>query len=208
MKMTPSPKHLAVMLFLTVGISASPAAAAETRTIEPDGVAPGTRVDAAPAGRLSWYGYQTFSADATAIALLWMAAEKDSDPAAVGTIGVYLLGAPTVHGVHRRPGAVVGSVALRVFLPFLGSALGAASADCSVQVVNDENCDFGGKIVGFVVGAAAAMVIDSAALAWERKAPPAPERSATRAASFPTGSLSLAPVPIRDGGGLLFSGRF
>ncbi len=207
MKMTPSLKYLAVMLFLTVGIAASPAAA-KTPIIEPARVVPGTVAEAAPAGRLSWYGYQTFSADATAIALLWMAAEKDSDPAAYGTIGVYLLGAPTVHGVHRRPGAVVGSVALRVFLPFLGSALGGASADCSVQVVNDENCDFGGQVVGFVVGAAVAMVIDSAALAWERKAPPAPERSATRAASSPTESLSLAPVPIRDGGGLLFSGRF
>ena len=207
MKMTPSPTHLAVMLFLSRGISAS-SAAAETPGIEPAGVGQGTVADAAPAGSLSWYGYQTFSADATAIALLWVAAEKDWDPAAVATVGVYVLGAPTVHALHRRPLATVGSLALRVFLPFIGSAVGAASADCSVRVVNDENCDFGGTVVGFVVGAAAAMVIDSAAVAWERKAPAAAERSAPRAASAPTASFSLAPVPIRDGAGLLFSGRF
>ena len=195
------------MLLLAVGISASPAVAA-TPTIEPAGVEPGTRTDAAPPERLSWYGYQTFSADATAIALLFVAAEKEWDPGAVGGVGLYLLGAPTVHAVHRRPGAVVGSLALRIFLPFLGSALGAASADCRVQVVNDENCDFGGKVMGFVFGAAAAVVIDSAAIAWERKAPGGVERPATRAASSPTASLSLAPVPIRDGAGLLFSGRF
>ena len=207
MKPTPSPGHLAVMLFLTVGIAASPAAA-ETAVIEPDGVTPGTRAAAAPARRPSWYGYQTFSADATAIALFLVAAERNWEVGAVGAVGVYLLGAPTVHVAHQRPVAAVGSLALRLFLPLLGSALGGASADCSVRVVNDENCDFGEKIMGFVVGTAAAMIIDSAAVAWEWKAPAAPERSAPRAAFSPTASLSLSPVPMRDGGGMMFSGRF
>ena len=42
MKVTPSPRHLAAMLFLTVAISASPAAA-QTPAIEPAGVEQGTR---------------------------------------------------------------------------------------------------------------------------------------------------------------------
>ena len=62
--------------------------------------------------------------------------------------------------------------------------------------------------MGFVVGAAAAVVIDSAAIAWELKAPAAVEHSATRAASSAIGLASLSPVPMRDGAGLLFSGRF
>ena len=207
MTMTPSPKQLAMMLFLTVGIAAS-RAAAEAPVIEPAGVAPGTRADVAPPARASWYGYQTFSADATAVALLLVAAEKNWDAGAIGAVGVYVLGAPLVHAAHRRPEAAVGSLAMRVLLPLLGSALGGASADCSMRVVNDENCDFGGKVMGLVVGTAAAVIIDSAALAWERKAPPPPGLSTTRAPSSPIGLAALSPVPMRDGAGLLLSGRF
>jgi hypothetical protein len=191
--MTPSRRYLAVMLLVTVAGGALPARA-ETKPAEPR----------------SWYGYQTFAADATAIALAYVAAETESDAAAVSAIGLYLVGAPTVHALHRRPLATAGSLGLRIGLPLLFSGLGGASADCSMPVVNDEGCDFGGNVMGLVVGMAMAVVLDSVAVAWERKATPAPvlDRPAAHVSSASARMTSLAPLPLRDGAGLLFSGRF
>jgi hypothetical protein len=169
-----------------------------------------TEPAAPPPPSISWYGYQTLAADATAVALAFVSAGKNSTPVAIGAIGIYLLGAPTVHALHGRPLATVGSLGLRIFLPLISSALGAATADCTNRVVNDEACDFAPRVVGFLVGMAAAAVIDGAAVAWEREAapPPPPNRAAARAALSPTASLSFSPVLIRDGAGLSFAGLF
>ena len=198
MGMGSSQVFVAGVLFLTAGAWASPAAA--------DGES--TLAEKAPSPRASWYGYQTFSADATAAALAIVAFRTDSGPAGVGAIAVYLLGAPAVHAAHRRPLAVVGSLALRIGVPLLASAVGAATADCSTRVVNDENCDFGPSIIGLGIGTILAAIIDSAAIAWDRPSPPAPDRPAPSAERSSIRLLPPSPLPMRGGAGLGFGGLF
>ena len=96
----------------------------------------------------------------------------------LGAVGVYLLGAPAVHAAHGRTLAVVGSVGLRIGVPVLVSALAAATADCSRPVAKDDNCTFGPSIVGLGVGIILAAIIVSAAIAWDRPSPAAPDRPA------------------------------
>jgi hypothetical protein len=97
---------------------------------------------------------------------------------------------------------------MRLFLPLLGAGIGAATADCRTRVVNDENCDFGESLVGFGVGMAAAAVLDSALLAWERAEPAPPSAPTPRTAAASSRLLSLSPVPVRGGGGLVIGGVF
>jgi hypothetical protein len=189
---------LAGALFLISAAWASPSAA--------DGE--GTLAEKAPSPRSSWYGYQTFSADATAAALTLVAFQTNSGAASWGAIGVYLLGAPAVHAAHGRPLAVVGSLGLRIGVPLLVSALGAATADCSTRVVNDDNCTFGPSIVGLGVGIVMAAIIDSAAIAWSRPSPAVPDRPAPSPAPWSIRLLAPSPVPLRGGGGLAFGGLF
>jgi hypothetical protein len=208
MKMTPSRNRLAAIVVVAVGMWASPAAA---QTPVNNSVLTGQApiADAAPAARFSWYGYQTLAVDAAVVALASTAIQGNSAPPAFLAAVGYAFGAPTVHALHRRPLAAAGSFALRVFLPPIGMAIGAAVTDCRMLAAYDEHCDFGEQLVGFVVGMAAAAVIDAAAIAWERKAAPAPDHSPPPAAAPSSSMLSLAPFPMRDGGGgLLFSGRF
>jgi len=182
--------HLAVSLLLTVAVAASPAAA--------------DAADGAPAETSSWYGYQTLATD---VAALGLALATDDDAMLFTAIGLYALGAPAVHALHRRPLAAVGSVALRVGLPLVLSAVAAGMADCSKPVVNDENCDFGPRIIGLGLGVLTAVLADSIAVAWEPKGPPPSQpRIARPASSF--AEVSLSPVPMRGGAGLGFSGLF
>jgi hypothetical protein len=197
----------AATIFLTVGVWPSPAAAKPApNALESTG--DGTIGATASSKGSSWYGYQTLATDGAAIALALVAGEENSEAPALGALGLYVLGAPTVHALHGRAAATAGSLALRLFLPLLSSIVGGATADCSTRVVNDDNCDFGPRVVGLVVGMAAAVVIDSAAIAWEPKAPPAPVAPATRAASSRVRLFAPAAVPIRGGAGLVFGGLF
>jgi hypothetical protein len=189
--MTASRRTLGAMLFLTVVIGASRAAAQE----------------AAPGDRVSWYGYQTFATDATAIAFGLLTIQNEN-VAKVGAIGLYLSGAPTVHALHRRPLVAVGSLAMRIVAPLLAMKVAVAATDCETPPVW-ENCETAAELLGFVVGMGAAIIADSTALAWERKAPPPPAPPpAPRALAAPASSVSLAPLPLRDGAGLVFSGLF
>ena len=200
---------LAALVFVSVAGRTSPAAA---QVVSEGGekAGPGAKApagEAAPSGRASWYGYQTFAPDALALTVFLVAGDQGDSGPVVGTVaGLYLLGGPLVHGLHRRPGAVVGSVAMRVLLPFASMAVGSAVADCSVRVVNDENCDFGEKIVGFAVGMGLAMIADAALLSWER--PTAHPAAAPAAHASASPSVALSPVPLRGGGGLVLMGLF
>jgi hypothetical protein len=210
--------HAAVVVFLVVA-GRSTFAASQNGSVGPDGsgnslkAAPATVAspEAAPSGPASWYGYQTFAPDALALTIFVVAGGvRAEDPAVATVAGLYLLGAPTVHALHRRPGAVVGSLSLRILLPFLSSTVGSVVANCGNQVVNDEACDFGERFVGFGVGMVLAMVADAALLSWERPTPPVRPTTppAPRAAATTTTTLSLSPVPLRGGGGLVFAGLF
>jgi hypothetical protein len=203
-------KRMAAMAFLTLGAWTLPAASQPLGN-QLEGVGKSTAASGAKQAespRSSWYGYQTLATDGAALALAIISAEKDSTAAGVGAASIYVLGAPTVHALHRRPLTTLGSIAIRLVMPLFGSALGAASANCSTRVVNDENCDFGPGLTGFAVGMAAAAVLDSAVLAWDRPSPTPARPAASQAAPSLTQSLSLSPVPVRGGAGLAFGGPF
>jgi len=208
-KMMPSRTHLGAALLLCVGIAASPAAA-ETPVHQPGetGEGAGAQPEPGPAGRSSWYGYQILLADAVALGLTAIAAEAGSEAVLVGAAGVYLLGGPTVHALHRRPLAAVASLGLRIALPIAFAAIGGASVNCRMGgVVNDgESCGSIEPLIGLTVGLVAAVAIDSAAVAWDWTPPAAADRAAPRAESL--ASVSVAPIRIREGAGLVLSGRF
>lgn len=189
---------LAGVFFLIAGAQVSPAAADE------EGAFAGPQ----PSAGASWYGYQTASADATAGALTALSFQTNSGAASWAAIGVYLLGAPLVHAAHQRPLAALGSLGLRIGVPLLAAAVGAATADCTNRVVNDENCEFGPSIVGLGVGIVVAAIIDSAAIAWDPPSSPGPYRPAPVTEPWSIRLLAPSAVPLRGGAGVAFGGLF
>ena len=154
----------------------------------------------------SWYGYQTFAPDALALTVFLADGNVRASAAAGWTVaGLYLLGAPTAHALHRRPGAVAGSLALRLVVPLLSAGVGGA-LPCHQSFPSDESCSLGGTIWGFGVGMGLAAIVDAALVAWGR--PSAAAAPITRATSTSAGSVSLSPLPLREGAGLLVAGLF
>lgn len=77
-----------------------------------------------------WYGWQTLAVDAVAAAMFFGGYAADSRWVGRAGVGVFALGPPVVHGLHRRPlsaglslGARVGAIALQVAAPATASLL-------------------------------------------------------------------------------------
>ncbi len=106
-----------------------------------------------------WYGWQTLTADGAT--LLGTAA---AGPAG---LGAYFVASPIIHLAHGRGWAALGSLGLRVGLPFAGLYAGGALS---------HGDSYAGPVVGVLVGAVAASAIDAAFLAREdrplRREPP------------------------------------
>jgi hypothetical protein len=142
-----------------------------------------------------WYGWQTLTADGTAVALLLTgvgasAANEQSDSSTVflvGAAGAYAA-PPVIHFAHGNIGRGVLSLGLRAGLPLGGAFVGANSRDCSD---GSETCELGGVALGLFAGWAGAVAIDAAALSWEPEATPPP---APRAAVSPRlTEVAIAP---------------
>ena len=149
-----------------------------------------------------WYGWQTLVADGAALAALMVGASyaaKDSPLSGMG-LGIYLLGAPTVHMVHDRAGVGLASFGMRVAAPVVGAAIGVGMADCDSSREDRGWCGMNEGAVGLLIGAGAAIAIDAAVLA--RK--PAPERR--RIATAPRLAPAIALTPERRA--LVLSGTF
>jgi hypothetical protein len=112
-----------------------------------------------------WYGGQTLFVDGTSIGLVVLGATQESS----GLIGLgvsgYLLGGPIVHWAHGHAGKGFGSLGLRVGLPIGGALAGVGLANCHGG--GGGYCGLGEALVGFSLGIIGAIVIDSAALAYE-----------------------------------------
>lgn len=112
-----------------------------------------------------WYGGWIFGLDGIAIV---------TTPILVG-VGVYALGGPIVHLSKGEPGRAAASLGLRIGLPVaLGGLVASQQQECSPTA---DLCGTGKGIAiaaAAGVGALAAMIIDSAALAY-RKVPVKPQ---------------------------------
>jgi hypothetical protein len=95
-----------------------------------------------------------------------------------------LLGGPIVHWAHENVGRSFGSLGIRVGAPVVDAGLGC------VAVGNSEEFGcLGGFVLGGILGTAAAVAIDAAALAYES----APEN---------TYAFVVSPVALPGGVGI------
>jgi hypothetical protein len=154
--------------------SVPPAAAAavpepapeSTLPLAPPGLAPvGPLPAPEPAFEVHNYRWQIAAVDAAGLALVLSHSETGVSLGAL----TYILGGPIVHGLHDQGGRMGVSLALRLGLPILlaygGASLAQLNNRCSPD---DDDCDsgaLGGALLGFGLGVATAMVIDTAVIA-------------------------------------------
>lgn len=120
---------------------------------------------------LDYRGYLALS-DAAAIGLVIGGVALESGLLALGGLGTYLLGGPTIHATQGQGGRAGASVGLRLGIPvggaFLGGLVGAAACpDSSPSDPETSDEDLGclpavgaGAAVGLLVGVVGAVVVD------------------------------------------------
>jgi hypothetical protein len=130
---------------LAMGIASGPALA------QPGLAAPVSAPQERPQTTRRSYGLQIFAADGllAAVALGTGRAEP--------ILGLALTG-PIIHAVHGRGGAAVGSLFLRVTVPFAGVWIGAST--CGEDDTEDSFSCFDNTLLGFGIGAAVAFSVD------------------------------------------------
>lgn len=180
--------------------AAVPVAPAPESTIPlaPPGLVPAAPLPAPePAFEVHNYRWQIAAVDAAGLAL---ALSGNGTGVSLGAL-TYILGGPIMHGLHNEGGRMGVSLALRLGLPILlaygGASLAQANNHCRPD---DDDCDsgaLGGAILGFGLGVATAMVIDTAVIARpiEVRRPPGA-----------TWAPQIAVTPQRVGLGVI--GRF
>lgn len=102
----------------------------------------------------------------------------------LGKVGAlfYAAGGPTVHFFHDHPQRGFTSLGLRVGAPFLAGLLGMGIASSGEE--GDTFSGLGGALIGVVVGALGAQVLDAALLAGPTDDPEAAPRMFTIGGSF------------------------
>lgn len=110
-------------------------------------------------------------------------------------LAAYLAGAPAIHAFHHHGYRAANSLALRVGVPLFAAVIGGKLAlwdegcysghDCT-----DGNNEGGGRTLGVIVGALAAMAIDNVLWGKEREHPQ-PPRLIPTASPFPNGGVTF-----------------
>lgn len=121
-----------------------------------------------------WYGGDVLLADGVALGLLVIGGSLQSgghdtigSSLMIAGLGTYVLGGPAVHLAHDRPGAALGSLALRAGLPVASAYVGASLERCTP---GEWFCGLGGAVLGGLAGMAGAVVLDTAVLAYAPRA--------------------------------------
>jgi hypothetical protein len=112
--------------------------------------------------------YRLQTAVADGIALLTLVAAHDQSVTGEFGFGMYLLGAPIIHIIHRRPGRALGSLALRAGIPLTAALLLASSHQNSCPSDSTQCDDLSGiglAAIGLIGGATLASILDTAFLA-------------------------------------------
>jgi hypothetical protein len=141
------------------------------------------------------YLMQTLAADGITLGLGFGSYKTESSTSTrlgEAALGVLVLGAPTVHLLHKRWGRGAASLAVRIGLPLVGIALGGAWGAPCLPARDCDEYDLN-QLKGMAVGAIAAMVFDATLLGHDVASTPA-----------------IAPTVTAANGGLSFGlgGRF
>lgn len=152
------------------------------------------------------YRPQLAGADALALGVLMSAVAWENGPqeelAWMG-LGVYVLGAPTVHWAHAQPWRGLTSVVMRAGFPVVGASLGLLiAATCNDEPADPDFSDergweclgvaLGLAAFGAVGGAVTAIIVDDGFLG---KVPIDERQKATRTS---TGGLRVTLVPLAE----------
>ena len=179
---------LALLLVLTAVAHAGPPGLTPPLAPEPE---PAPMTAPMTADHTEAYRAQTLGADAAAVGLVLLAAATDGSGRHSNTTSVlelaaatYVIGGPLIHLLHDRPGRAAGSLALRVGAPFvlalLGGYLATAGQNCSgYDACDSDSANIAGAMLGGLVGAITASVIDAAVFAKGDPSPLAPHLTAT-----------------------------
>jgi hypothetical protein len=140
-----------------------------------------------------WYGHYTLLTDTVSVLVLFGTSGNDSMVAGVGFVG-YGFGAPLVHVFQGQPLHGLASLGVRVAAPlawgYVGWSLTPKSTDGEDRSMVAVYCG--------IAGAASAILLDSAALAW-KDVPVQPSDGPT---------FALTPVVDAKRAGLSLSGTF
>lgn len=127
-----------------------------------------TPAAAEDAGARDWYGWQTLAADVPP--LVWtpaaLASPREGAPFVAVGGSVFVLSGPALHGLAARPGAAVGSLALRVLIPAAGATVGALVIGLREGEGWQSPALVTAVDVGGLVGAVVAAVIDAALVGY------------------------------------------
>jgi hypothetical protein len=157
-------------------------------TFDPDDVPPrGHPLARSPADDTRhWYGWQILASDTAALLSLVGARAGSTGPGVVvlaaGGFGAWYVGAPIIHGFHRNPGGVWGSLAMRVLFPLVGGVVGSVFRDCASANGRNGDSSLGAFVcragdgspflAGVVLGVLTTTAIDATALSWAKDSPP------------------------------------
>ncbi len=99
-----------------------------------------------------WYGYKVLLSDVASLTIGAIAVSEESVPAGIVSGVGWTFGAPIIHWAHGRTGAGFLSLALRIFLPLVGTTLAVAGSAEGTELSVAAGV---GGIVGAVVDIAA-----------------------------------------------------
>ena len=116
--------------------------------------------------RSHWYGWQNLVVDGgVVVASAGLGAANGSAGGVLAVTG-YLFGGPIVHWSHGQVGRGFASLGIRVGAPFLFATLGYVAFRGESR--SDDFAGAIGLVLGFGFGVLSAIIIDAAALAYER----------------------------------------
>jgi hypothetical protein len=124
-----------------------------------------------------WYGWQPVLVDLASVATALAgtaAGGQTQEGATIVAASVFTLGSPIIHLAHGHARRAAGSLALRLLLPAIGAASGAATGLLLFPSNNGSRGDVGeiggflGGLVGGVSGIVCAAVVDDVMLAEDK----------------------------------------
>jgi hypothetical protein len=148
--------------------------------------------------KTEWYGWETAIIDVAAFAAFFSGVNDQESSMAWAGVGMYVLGAPVVHGFKGQWGKAGASVGLRLGAPVAGAFTGALLASGSCRRSDPEDlCGVGAVVSGFLLGALVPPLVDAIFLG--RKEVP------VKPSSF---SWRPTVLPAREGASFGLAGTF